>query len=191
MSQKQCYHCGLPIPAHLDLSVTINGESQPMCCPGCQAVAQAIVEAGLTDFYKYRTENAPTGQALVPEFLEQTKIYDNPAVQKRFVRYENEQVREAALILEGITCAACIWLNEQHLRRLTGVIEVQMNYSTQRARVRWDDSQIHLSDILQAISQIGYLAHPYDPARQQEILEREKSSNYVGSASLACWGCKS
>lgn len=145
-----------------------------MCCPGCQAVAQAIVEAGLTDFYKYRTENAPTGQALVPEFLEQTKIYDNPAVQKRFVRYENEQVREAALILEGITCAACIWLNEQHLRRLTGVIEVQMNYSTQRARVRWDDSQIHLSDILQAISQIGYLAHPYDPARQQEILEREK-----------------
>jgi Cu2+-exporting ATPase len=40
--------------------------------------------------------------------------------------------------------------------------------------VRWDDSQIHFSDILQAISQIGYLAHPYDPARQQEILEREK-----------------
>jgi len=174
MSQKQCYHCGLPVPVELNLSVTINGESHPMCCPGCQAVAQAIVDAGLTDFYKYRTENAPTGRALVPEFLEQTQIYDNPAVQKRFVRYENEQVREAALILEGITCAACIWLNEQHLRRLTGVIEVQMNYSTQRARVRWDNSQIKLSDILQAISQIGYLAHPYDPARQQEILEREK-----------------
>jgi len=37
-----------------------------------------------------------------------------------------------------------------------------------------DDSQIHLSDILQAVSQIGYIAHPYDPSRQQEVLERER-----------------
>ncbi|RKZ38409.1 MAG: cation transporter, partial [Gammaproteobacteria bacterium] len=83
-------------------------------------------------------------------------------------------IREAALILEGITCAACIWLNERHLRTLPGVIDVQINYSTHRARVRWDDSQIHLSDILQAVSQIGYIAHPYDPSRQQEVLERER-----------------
>ncbi|MEN8218233.1 MAG: cation-translocating P-type ATPase, partial [Pseudomonadota bacterium] len=111
---------------------------------------------------------------LVPEFIQQTTVYDNPAIQKRFVRYEDEHIREAALILEGITCAACVWLNERHLRTLPGVIDVQVNYSTHRARIRWDESRIHLSDILQAVSRIGYIAHPYDPARQQEILDRER-----------------
>ena len=116
MSSKHCYHCGLPIAESVDLSVVIDNQAQPMCCAGCQAVAQAIVAAKLTDFYKYRTHNAPTGQVLIPEFLQQTSIYDNPAIQKRFVRYETEQLREAALILEGITCAACVWLNEHHLK---------------------------------------------------------------------------
>jgi len=174
MSQTHCYHCGLPVPDNLNLFVTIKDKPQPMCCHGCQAVAQAIVDANLQDFYKYRTNNAPTGQEIVPEFLQQTTVYDNPAIQKRFVRYKDGQIREAALILEGITCAACIWLNERHLRTLSGIIDVQINYSTHRARVRWDDSRIHLSEILQAISQIGYTAHPYDPARQQEILDRER-----------------
>jgi Cu2+-exporting ATPase len=169
-----CYHCGLPIPDNLNLFVTINGEPQPMCCIGCQAVAQAIVDAKLEDFYKYRTNNAPTGQEVVPEFLQQTTVYDNPAIQKRFVRHEGEHIREAALILEGITCAACIWLNERHLKTLPGVIDVQINYSTHRARVRWDDSVILMSEILQAVSHIGYIAHPYDPARQQEVLDRER-----------------
>lgn len=174
MSTTSCYHCGLPVPDNLDLTVTINGQVQPMCCPGCQAVAQAIVEAGLQNFYTYRTNKAPTGQELVPEFLQQTKVYDNPAVQKRLVHFADGNLREVALILEGITCAACIWLNERHLHTLPGVLAVQVNYATHRARVQWDDSQIHLSEILQAISRIGYLAHPYDPQRQQELLARER-----------------
>lgn len=174
MSEIHCYHCGLPVPSYLDLSVTIHGQPQPMCCFGCQAVAQAIVAAGLQDFYTYRTELSPTGQALVPDFLNQVKVYDNPTVQKHFVQQKDESVREAALILEGITCAACIWLNERHLQNLPGVLTVHMNYATHRAQVKWDDSQIHLSEILQAISRIGYLAHPYDPTQQQEILERER-----------------
>lgn len=174
MSEILCYHCGLPVPEPTHLYVNIEGHAQAMCCPGCQAVAQTIVEAGLQDFYTYRTKTSPTGQLPVPDFLQKIKVYDNPEVQKRFVHYEQAHLREAALILEGITCAACIWLNERHLRTLPGLLEVQVNYSTHRARVRWDDSQIHLSDILQAIHQIGYLAHPYDPTRQQEILTRER-----------------
>lgn len=174
MSQKTCYHCGLPVPAQTDLSVIINDQAQAMCCAGCQAVAQAIVDNGLTDFYTYRTTNSPTGQVLIPEFLQQTTVYDNPAIQKRFVRQEEGTLREVSLILEGITCAACVWLNERHLRTLTGIVDVQVNYTTHRARVRWDNQQIQLSSILQAISQIGYLAHPYDPAKQQAVLEKER-----------------
>ena len=145
-----------------------------MCCPGCQAVAQAIVDSGLDDYYRHRTSPSRTAQALIPEALQQFRPYDNPALQQSFVRASGE-VREASLILEGITCAACIWLNERHVSALPGVIEFRVNYSTHRARVRWDDSAVHLSDIFQAIAAIGYIAHPFDPERQESLQRRERS----------------
>ncbi len=147
-----------------------------MCCPGCQAVAHAIVASGHKDFYKFRTEAPPTGRELVPEFIQQTEVYDHPDIQRSFVRHAEGTIREASLIIEGITCAACIWLNERHLTSLPGVTEARINYSTHRARVRWDDSRIRLSEILRAIRAIGYEAHPYDPLRQQQIFEHERSN---------------
>jgi Cu2+-exporting ATPase len=158
----------------VQLHVEIDAVARPMCCRGCQAVAEAIVAGGLSDYYRFRTENAPTARDVVPEFLRQAAAYDNPALQKTFVRSVDDSVREASLILEGIVCAACVWLNEQHLAKLPGVLSVSVNYATHRARVRWDDSRVKLSRILQAVSEIGYLAHPYDPQRAQEILERER-----------------
>jgi Cu2+-exporting ATPase len=145
-----------------------------MCCRGCEAVARAIVSGGLESFYRYRTEDAPQGQDLVPEFLREIQVYDNPQIQKRFVTAGEGALKEASLILEGITCAACVWLNEQHLLALPGVEAVQINYATQRAQLRWDDSRIHLSEILEAIARIGYRAHPYDPQRQHELLETQR-----------------
>jgi Cu2+-exporting ATPase len=176
-SRRVCFHCGLELPPDLDLRVEIMGIEQPMCCYGCQAVARAIVAAGHADFYRFRTGNAPTGRELVPDFVEQTRVYDHPDVQKSFVRVEPDNLREAALIMEGITCAACIWLNERHLAQLPGVVEAQINYATHRAQIRWDASRIRLSEILQAIRAIGYSAHPYDPLRQQATYERERRAH--------------
>ncbi|MCK7576735.1 MAG: hypothetical protein MZV65_13140 [Chromatiales bacterium] len=59
----------------------------------------------------------PTARELVPAFLRQTAVYDNPAVQKSFVQNVEGNVREASLILEGMVCAACVWLNEQPPRQ--------------------------------------------------------------------------
>jgi len=169
-----CFHCGLPVPRGLELTARIDGHDQPMCCHGCQAVANAIVAAGHADFYRHRTAPAPTGVELLPEFIQQTRVYDHPDVQKTFVRDAGDNLREAALILEGITCAACVWLNERHVARLPGVLDVQVNYATHRARIRWDESRIKLSEILQAIHNIGYTAHPYDPQQQQQAFEQER-----------------
>jgi Cu2+-exporting ATPase len=144
-----------------------------MCCLGCKAVAEAIVNGGMESFYNFRTENTGKARELVPEFLDQLRSYDNPVVQKQFV-HDRGDLQEVSLILEGIVCAACVWLNEQHLKSLPGVIEVGINYSNHRARVVWNRNQTTLSAILEAISRIGYLAHPYDPDRQQRILEKER-----------------
>lgn len=150
-----------------------------MCCYGCQAVSQAIIDSGMDDFYSYRTSNPEKPEEIVPEFLQQLKAYDSSSIQKKFVHETSDETSngkalEVSLILEGITCAACVWLNEKHLNALDGVISANINYSNRRALVRWDDSQIKLSDILESISRIGYLAHPYDPEQHQRILEKER-----------------
>jgi len=173
VSTDSCFHCGLPVPPGSDWHVTIDGVERDMCCPGCRAVAQAIVDNGLEAYYRQRTETAETGNEATQEVLDALSLFDKPEVQKSFVR-DRDNLREAALILEGIHCAACIWLNEQYLQQLKGVHTVNINYATHRATVTWDDSEIHLSDILLAIQSIGYNAHPYDPSRQQYLLEKEK-----------------
>ena len=73
-------------------------------------------------------------RARTSRFLRETAVYDHPDVQKSFGRSEGEHVREAALILEGITRAACVWLSEHHLARLPGVKNVQVNHATHRLR---------------------------------------------------------
>ena len=171
---EACYHCGQPVPPGADHAAVIGGRPRPMCCPGCRAVAEAIVAAGLEDFYRHRSAPAPTAPAAVPEFLRRARVYDHPAVQARFARTLGPHLREASLILEGITCSACLWLNERHLQSLPGVVSAQINYTTQRARVQWDDRRLQLSDILKAVADIGYLAHPYEPGRAQAVMEQER-----------------
>jgi Cu2+-exporting ATPase len=91
-------------------------------------------------------------------------------------RAGSEHEQEAALILEGITCAACVWLNESHVRRQPGVTAVDINYTTRRARVRWDERVTKLSAILEAIAAIGYRAHPYDVGRSEELAQKERKA---------------
>jgi len=176
--KASCFHCGLPVPPGSHYQVEIDGQPRPMCCPGCQAVAQAIVDGGLADYYRHRTATSVTAQNLVPEELQNLAIYDQPEVQRSFVTKEPRdaaEVKQASLILEGIVCAACVWLNERHVNALPGVIEFRVNYATHRAQVKWDDTMIHLSEILRAIAAIGYIAHPFDPGRQEQLYKKEKS----------------
>ena len=165
MPASSCYHCGLPIADDVDLSVRIGGETRAMCCYGCQAVAQSIVDNGLEDYYRSRDALPESPREAMPAVLDQLALFDHAEFQKSFVKELGDNEREASLLLEGITCAACIWLNEQHVGRLPGVTAVDINYATRRARVRWDESRIKLSDILAAIAAIGYRAYPYDAAK--------------------------
>ncbi|MEI2741493.1 MAG: heavy metal translocating P-type ATPase [Candidatus Competibacter sp.] len=172
---QPCFHCGLPVPAGARYAAVIDGRRQPMCCRGCEAVADAIAAAGLTDFYRHRTAPSRRAEDLIPEPLRGLELYDRPDLQQGFVRVESEHARDAALIIEGIVCAACVWLNERHVSRLPGVLEFRINYSTHRASVRWDPRQIRLSEILAAVAAIGYIAHPFDPRRQEALQQRERT----------------
>ena len=142
-----------------------------MCCPGCCAVAEAIATAGLSDYYRYRTA------AAVPQTesasLDKLRLFDLPEVQQTFVQASGENCKQAALMLDDVTCSACAWLIERRVRTLPGVRAVEVNYSTRRARVTFDVTRIRLSDILHAVASIGYRAHPFDAARSEQMHQRE------------------
>ncbi|MBY6185510.1 cadmium-translocating P-type ATPase [Marinobacter hydrocarbonoclasticus] len=184
MTSQRCYHCDEPIPANAPFSATIDGVAQPMCCPGCAAVADAIVAAGLSDYYRYRTEKGQ--QQDIPEALASLVAYDLDEVQQEFVAARGD-LKEVLLSVEGISCAACAWLIEKHVAALPGVAHISVNTTTQRAVLRWDATQQKLSDLLLAMTQIGYQAAPFQQDAQ-EAKDAKESQNFllrIGLAGLA------
>jgi P-type Cu2+ transporter len=163
---NRCFHCAETL-TQAPLYTQINGTAQPMCCPGCQAVSQAIMDAGLMSYYQYRSEPGMKQTGLVPEQLSHFSAYDLAEVQQDFV-HQQDALSTTSLTIAGMSCAACAWLIEHRLSPMKGIAKVLVNSTTQRAMISWDNSQIKLSEILTQISQIGYQAAPYQQDEQEK-----------------------
>ncbi|MBR9908910.1 MAG: heavy metal translocating P-type ATPase [Gammaproteobacteria bacterium] len=173
MSEQQlqagCYHCGLPVPPQTDFQLLIDEQQRRFCCPGCQAVATAIVSGGLENFYRFRTDNSVRPNSRAADF----SAFDLPEIQAQLVHRDATGAAQVALLLEGINCAACVWLIEHHLGALPGVLSVRVNASTHRCQLRWQPQQITLGELLAALAGIGYNPVPATEGRQQALREKE------------------
>ena len=174
---NSCFHCGEDIPKGISLFVTIEQKQQAMCCVGCQAVAETIVENNLTDYYKFRTENAPKGTALVPEQLKRNQLLDDDNLQHEFTHQVGAS-RETILTVDGISCAACAWLIEMKLSQIAGITHISVNATTQRASVHWHNEEIKLSQIIEHIERLGYHALPFKASNAEE-LNLAQSKNFI------------
>lgn len=170
-----CFHCGEKVPKGINLTVTINNIEQPMCCIGCESVAATIVENNLTDYYRFRTEPAQKGEVLVPQQLQKNQLLDDESLQEEFT-YKTNEYKETILTIDGISCAACAWLIEMQLSKITGIQKINVNATTQRATIRWVDSEIKLSQILKHIDKIGYQALPFKASQIEEINQLQSKS---------------
>ena len=170
-----CFHCGEPVPNGIDLHIEIENKSQPMCCIGCQAVADTIVENNLTDYYRFRSAHANKGEILVPEQLQRNKILDDENLQNEFAYY-HDGFKETILTIEGISCSACAWLIEMQVSKFKGINKINVNATTQRATVQWQENQIKLSEILSLIDKIGYHALPFKASTAEEANKKQAKS---------------
>ncbi len=135
--------------------------------PAARRSPRTIVAGGFEQYYA--TRSAP---ALRPGELAEAAAYDDPLAQAQFTVSRGAHERSTTLILDGIRCAACLWLIEQTLRRLPGVLQASVNYTTRRAQLAWDPARTRLSAVIGALRAVGYDAYPYDPQRQS-LLERD------------------
>ena len=175
MAVLDCYHCGLPVDPNAKFTAIILDEPRDMCCPGCKAVAETIVESGLEDYYRFRTAPAEQGDQALSDTLAQLAIYDEPALQDEFV-HEQGDLKEIQLTVEGITCAACGWLIEKQLSKVEGVKQVAVNVAQRRAFVSWNDNIVTLSGVLQAINKIGYPSLPFQPDQHESLYKKEQKT---------------
>jgi len=165
-----CFHCQLPLPDKGVVQATIKEQEHLFCCHGCKSVCETIFQAGLDGFYKRTPEDGML--APPPELPKDIAFYDLDAVQEEYI-HELGETREINLLVEGIHCAACVWLIEHTLKTVPGVIKAAVNLSGKRLFVKWDNSHLQLSEIIQRLGQIGYSAVPFDPEAAEGALQRQ------------------
>lgn len=168
---SSCFHCGLPAVEGFD--ARIDGQVQPFCCAGCQAIAIAITEGGLGQFYQYRqTANAKADATDIDDL----EVYDLAQVQSDFVRVEDGR-SIASLLIEGISCAACVWLIEKHLTQLKGVKKVSVNAASHHANIEFDPALVPVSQIFKSLKTIGFSAKAHSEHESEQYwAERQKSA---------------
>lgn len=179
-----CFHCGEPVPSACKLTVEVDGENQPVCCAGCEAVANLILKSGQSRYYQFRTEVA------IKPLEEDIRIED---AWKRFDQRQSlwgsplkDGGYELLLQVEGVRCAACAWLIRSQLEARQGIDRVQVDVATGFVRVNWRPDKLVLSKLAAVLSAIGY--RPHLPLLGSEAMgrqaERRSALKRLGVAGL-------
>ena len=129
-----CWHCGTP-SARPVLARTPDGEV-PTCCAGCAAAVETIHSLGLGDYYCFRGEQLASVPAADEELS--LALFDLPELVAPFVEISGAQ-RTLTLSLDGVHCAACVWLIERELQAMPGVLSVSLNLTILRLKVAGTD----------------------------------------------------
>lgn len=172
MTAVKCFHCHEPVLTSDRFTAVLDGHTQPFCCAGCQAVAETIFANGLSDYYTFRTESATKVAAVPEQLVLALKNFDSPEVLADISRQHNN-LTEIELSISGMSCAACAWLIEKQLRQQPSIAAVNINASTQRALVRWDSTLLPLSQLLSAITALGYHASPFVADEEEHLFKHE------------------
>ncbi|WP_294932987.1 heavy metal translocating P-type ATPase [Sulfurimonas sp.] len=176
MSSKiPCSHCHL----EFDSCIMIEEGELHFCCNGCQGVYHLLQDKGLDSFYE-KSKNVILAPPL--ENYADSSNFDSPSFYDKFVKVNSEGFNEVSLIIEGIHCSACVWLNEKALSKMDGVIEANINFTNNKATIVWADDVVKLSKIIDMIRAIGYNAFAYDAMTQEEYVNKERKAYYLKMA---------
>ena len=178
MPNVKCDHCHLIFSD----SVMIHEGTLNFCCKGCKGIYHLLKDEGLESFYTKMGETTLTPPS---EQFEPSENFDSPSFHDRFVSTLPQNLSQVSLVIEGIHCAACVWLNEKALHKIPGVIEAHINYTNNKARVVWDSEMLKLSQIVEMIRAIGYNAYPYDASMQEVRANKERKEYYLRMAVAA------
>ena len=171
---SSCFHCGEPVPPGSTWTVAYHQSLQPVCCIGCQSIANAIISAGAQSYYEQRSAQGLDIQTL-ESLAPWAQLLDDPQWNAQHVQL-NDQAQEnvlasaqTTLAIEGLRCGACAWLIEKILAQTPGVVRARANASTARLFIEWQPTRIALSAIAQQIHRVGYALLPLGSAPLEQM----------------------
>jgi len=147
------------------------------CCKGCQGVYHLLKSDGLDSFYDKLGNKTITPPLNFDD--DDISKFDTDSYMKNYANLNKDGFYEIDLIIEGIHCAACVWLNEKILHDTKGLVEANINFTTNKAKVIWDSDELKLSDIILKIRSIGYNAYAYDSSIADEKATKAKREYFI------------
>ena len=144
MNGANCLHCELP------LGGSWRAELGRFCCEGCRTVYGLIKSEGLERYYELRSG----GDAPPPLLRANSFAWLEPLLAAA-PRSETGLVR-LSLDVQGVHCAACVWLLEQLWNREKGAVELRINPALGRAEFAWHANELELSEYLRTVERFGY-----------------------------------
>ena len=175
-----CKHCA----GNFEGEAVIDANGNEFCCNGCKNVYAYLNSRGLSEFYsKLKKDEQNLAKPSSKHFDKQSA---SSMFSKLLRRDENSPfICELEVLISGIHCPACIWLNEKALSNLEGVLELNISATTSKARVLFDERKTALEDILNLIIAIGYDPKPFNAIKSaKNSLSREYYARLI--VALAC-----
>ncbi|RLA80524.1 MAG: heavy metal translocating P-type ATPase, partial [Epsilonproteobacteria bacterium] len=180
MSIVKCTHCHLEFDEKVMIKEPDNPELN-FCCNGCQGVYHLLKDDGLDSFYDKVGKNKLDKPIALGK---DSSNFDMDSFKQRYIKTNDEGFSQVDLIIEGIHCAACIWLNEKVLDETEGILEATINFTNNKAKIIWDEDTIKLSAIIDKIRSIGYNAYAYDRT-DSDIKATKNKKDYFLRMSIA------
>ena len=175
-----CKHCA----GHFEGEAVRDANGDEFCCNGCKNVYAYLKSQGFGEFYSKLKKGE---QNLAKP---SSKHFDKQSASSMFSKLlrrdeNNPFICELEVLISGIHCPACIWLNEKALSNLEGVLELNISATTSKARVLFDERKTALEDILNLIIAIGYDPKPFNEVNgAKNSLSREHYARLI--VALAC-----
>lgn len=171
----KCSHCHLEYQESSLKKVVDSNEELYFCCSGCESVYFLLKENNLSSFY----DRLGSKTLLPPSIKDENLSYLDSSSFLEANTTKVDDLYEVNLIINGIHCAACVWLNENALGLQKGIKKVLINYTNNKAKILFNPNEIKLSKIFELIASLGYKAQIYDPKLQETKILKENRSFFI------------
>ncbi|MFO0594422.1 MAG: heavy metal translocating P-type ATPase metal-binding domain-containing protein [Myxococcaceae bacterium] len=151
VGDSRCLHCKSPVPP--------DAKDARFCCSGCEAVHNLLREGGLEKYY------ALAPPTLAPATVPSTKSHTWLEPLMAAVQEKNEPICTLDLDVQGVHCAACVWLmNETFRRDARGGGDVVVNPTLGTVKLRWVPGGFDPDKWISEVERFGY---QFGPARKE------------------------
>lgn len=159
-----CAHCGSRIPGAL-------APETRFCCAGCETVHDLLGASGLDEYYSFRERLGASGRPVETAGALDFRELDSEAFRALYVKCEGETER-VELSIEGLHCAACVWLIERAPRLEPQLREARVDFGRGLVELTLE-SGASVGKVAETLARLGYRPSPFRAGKAEAARRRE------------------